>query len=115
MFYWAIRAIGEIDHQMIAGRAFPLGRVIVVFRDLVETEFFIVIGADPFRGVDGTALQGRIDVSRGNLLGHATELPYRQSCKATDAELETFKSANPSTSLRNQPPLCQPELAAGME
>ncbi len=47
------------------GVTFPPAGVIVVRRDLVETELLVVVGADPFGRVDGAFLQCRIDVAAG--------------------------------------------------
>src|SRR5580704_12393110 len=83
--------LGEIDHQVIAGRAFPPCGIIVELRNLVEAELLVVIGPNPFGGVDSPTLQSWIDVASGDLLGHTADLPDSRSSKATDAKLEAVK------------------------
>ena len=46
-----------------AGTAFPPAREVVVVGDLVEAQLLVVVGADPFGGVDGAFFQRGIDVA----------------------------------------------------
>jgi hypothetical protein len=77
-----------VDEEMERGRAFPPARIIIVLRDLVEAELFIVVGADPFGGVYRALLERRVDVAAGDLLRHPAELLDRLPGPSTDAELD---------------------------
>ena len=70
----------EIDEGEQHRAAFPPARIVVVRRDLVEAELLVVVGADPFGGVDGALLQRRIDVAAGDLLRHDAEL-LQHACR----------------------------------
>jgi len=60
--------LGEVYEHVVSGAALPPAWIIVVLDDFVEAELLVVIGADPFCGVDGALLQCRIDVATGDLL-----------------------------------------------
>ena len=60
-------------------------------RDLVEAELLVVIGTDPFGGVDRALFQRRIDVAAGKLLRHAAELLHDAAGKAADAEFQPLQ------------------------
>src|SRR5690606_5145095 len=62
-----------VDEEVHRSTTFPEGRVILVWRDLVEAELLVVIGADPFGGVDRAALQRRIDVDARKRLRNDAE------------------------------------------
>ena len=81
----------EIDHGQQHGAAFPPAGIIVVRRDLVEAEPFIVIRTDPFGRIDGTFFQRGIDVATGELLRHATELLHDAPGKAANAEFQSLE------------------------
>ena len=76
---------------MERGATFPPARIKIVWRDLVETELFVIVRTDPFGRVNGPFLQCRIDVAAGDLLGHHTELLQRLAGPAAYAELEPFE------------------------
>jgi hypothetical protein len=59
--------------------------------DLVETEPFVIIGADPFRRIDRALLQRGIDVASGQLLRHAAELLHDTPSEAADAKLQSLQ------------------------
>ena len=84
-------------------------------RDLVEAELLVVIGPDPFGGVDGALFQRGIDVAAGELLRHAAEFLHHAAGKAADAEFHSLRSSTVLISLRNQPPIWQPVLPANSE
>src|SRR3954447_7284018 len=73
-----------MDHRA----AFPEAGVIIIFRDLLESELLVVIRTDPFGGVDGALFQRRIDVAAGELLRHDADLLQNLSGDAADAEFE---------------------------
>src|SRR5262249_25679746 len=77
----------QIDHEVVGSATFPPTRIVVVLRNLVETQLLVVVGADPFRGIDRALLQRRIDVAAGDLLRHDAELLQCLSSPAADAEL----------------------------
>src|SRR5262249_12015135 len=98
---------GQIDQEVLSSAAFPPSRAVVEGSDLVETELLVVIGADPFSGVDGALLQRRIDIAAGDLLRHHTERLQRLAGPAADAEFEPLEIidgldllAKPATHLR---------------
>ncbi len=76
---------------MVRGASFPPAGVVVVRRDFLETELLVVIGSDPFGGIDRALLERRIDVAAGNLLGHYAELLQGRAGPAADAHLETLE------------------------
>jgi hypothetical protein len=55
-------------------------------RDLVESEALVVVGSDPFRSVDRTFFERRIDVATGDLLRYCAELLQNASREAADTE-----------------------------
>ena len=65
--------------------------IVVVLRDLVEAELLVVIGADPFGGVDRALFERRIDVAAGDLLGTDAELFEDLAGKAGDAHLQALE------------------------
>ena len=71
--------------------AFPPSRIVIVRRDLVEAEFFIVVRADPFGRVDGAFFESRVDVRRADLLRHDTETLQDAAGETADPELETLE------------------------
>src|SRR5262249_9601554 len=71
--------------------AFPPARIIVVLGDLVEAELLVVVGADPFGRIDSTLLEGRIDITAGDLLRHHAELGQDLSGEAADAVFEAVE------------------------
>ena len=81
----------QIDDVVSLAAAFPPAGVVVVFRDLVEAELLVVVGADPFRGVDRALLERRIDVAAGDLLRHAAKLGKNGPGEAADAHLEAVE------------------------
>src|SRR5262245_62653614 len=70
--------------------ALPPSGIVVVFRDLDETEFLIVIGTDPFGGIYCALLERGKDVAGGKLLRHDPELRQDAAGKAADAELQAL-------------------------
>src|SRR5262245_17463547 len=70
--------------------ALPPTGVVVVLGDLDEAELLVVVGADPFGGVDGALLERRKDVAGGKLLRHDAELAQNAPGKTADAELQAF-------------------------
>src|SRR5712671_392901 len=59
--------------------------------DLEESELLVIIGTDPFRGVDRALLQRGIDVATGNLLRHRAKLLQYAPGKAADTEFKTLQ------------------------
>src|SRR5262245_66591180 len=70
--------------------AFPPAGIVVVLGDLDEAEFLVVVGADPFGGIDGALLERRKDVAGGKLLRHDAELGQNASGKTADTELQAL-------------------------
>src|SRR3989442_1390409 len=71
--------------------ALPPAGVIVIRRDLLEPELLVIIGPDPFGGVDGSSLECRIDLVARNLLGHHAEPDEQGASETADPHLETLE------------------------
>src|ERR1700745_800562 len=69
---------------------FPPAGIVVVLGDLDEAELLVVVGADPFGGVDGAFLERRKEVAGGKLLRHDAELAQNAPGKTADAELQAL-------------------------
>src|SRR5215831_10345409 len=80
----------QIDHEVIGGAALPPTRIIIVGRNLMETELLIVIRTDPLGRIDGSFLKGRIDVTSCYLLRHYSELLQCLARPPTNAELQAL-------------------------
>src|SRR5262249_37641010 len=63
-------------------------------RDLDEAELLVVVGADPFGGVERALLQRRIDVAGGELLRHGADLGHDRPTEAADAEFQALEVVN---------------------
>ena len=74
--------------------ALPEARIVVVLGDLGEAELLVIVGADPFGGIDGALLQRRIDVAAGELLRHHADLLQHLAGNAADAHLEARQVGN---------------------
>src|SRR6516225_356786 len=85
---WHLVPLAKIDEKMRLSAALPPSGIVVVFRDLDETELLIVIGTDPFGGIDCALLERGKDVAGGKLLWHDPELGQDAAGKAADAELQ---------------------------
>ncbi len=70
---------------------FPEGRVVVIFRHLLEAELVIVIGADPFGRVDRALFQRRIDIAAGDLLRHDAKLFNHLAGQTGNAHLHALE------------------------
>src|SRR5262252_4900573 len=70
--------------------AFPPAGIVVVLGDLDEAELLVVVGADPFGGVDRALLERRKDIAARKLLRHYAELRQDAPGKTADAELQAL-------------------------
>src|SRR5262249_5713847 len=59
--------------------------------DLDEAELLIVVGANPFGGIDRAFLECGIDVAAGKLLRHTPDLGNDGAGKAADTEFQSFE------------------------
>ena len=100
------RAAGGIEDRAIAfGQAVPCigadkdvedrvrlppAGIIVIGRDLVEAELFVVMGADPLHRVDGATFQRGIDVAAGDLLRHDAQLFDHLARQSGDPHLQAL-------------------------
>src|SRR4029077_9071086 len=82
----------QVDDVVALASTFPPARVVIVFGDLGEAELLVVIGADPFGGIDRAFLQRRIDIAAGDLLRHAADLGDDGSGEAADAEFQSLET-----------------------
>src|SRR5260370_7106716 len=78
----------QIDQKMRLSSALPPSRVVVIFRDLHEPELLVVVGADPFGGIDRALLERRKDIATRKLLRNYTQLRQDAPGKTADAELQ---------------------------
>ncbi len=86
------RVVGLAPAEVVQrGTAFPPARVVVELGDLVEAELFVVVGTDPFRGVDRALLERRVDVAGGDLLRHESQLRHDLARESPDAHLEPLE------------------------
>src|SRR5712692_8739772 len=74
----------EIDERQQHRAALPPAGIIVMRRNLVESEPLVVIGTDPFGRIDGAFFQCGIDIAAAELLQDA-------SGKTADAEFQTLE------------------------
>ena len=81
----------EVDVERQVGLTLPPTRSVVVFAHLVEAELLVVIGANPFGGVDRALLERRIDVGAAQLLRHHAKLGQDRAAPAADAELDALQ------------------------
>src|SRR5262249_39674085 len=81
----------QVDEGVAVGTALPPGGVVIVFRDLVETELLVVGGADPLHPVDTSFFQRRIDIHGPELLGHHAEPTDDLPGESPDAELQALQ------------------------
>ena len=63
---------------------------VVVFGDFVETESEVIVGSDPFSGVDGTGLQGGEDFASGQANGGSSDTVEDFSSEAWYSHFEAF-------------------------
>ena len=68
--------------------AFPVARVGVILSNLVETQFLVIVGANPLSCVNGAFLQCRINFSAGDVGRHTTDALPNHAGKAASSELE---------------------------
>lgn len=57
--FWQLRPLILIDVEADLWTRFPEARVVIIFRDFVKAELFIIVRADPFGRVDGAFFQRR--------------------------------------------------------
>src|SRR5262249_34093168 len=80
-----------VDEGMEHGAALlPAGRV-VVFRDLVEAELLVVVGADVLDRIDGPALECRVNVAGRDLLRNDPDAGNDSPRQARNAHLEALQ------------------------
>src|SRR5258708_2132507 len=79
----------QIAERVHRRTALPEAGIVVIFGDLLEAEFLVVVRSDPFGAVDGALLECRIDVAAGELLRHHADLLQHLACNAADAKLQS--------------------------
>ena len=80
-----------VDEEVDRRARLPPARVVVVLGDLVEAELLVVVGADPFRGVDRALFQRRVDVaSRGSAAVTMPSADQHRAAEAGDAHLDAL-------------------------
>ena len=60
-------------------------------RDFVETEFLVVVRANPLGGIDGAAFERRVDIPAGDLLRYRAEPRHHLAAEAGDPHLQTLQ------------------------
>ncbi len=81
----------HVDEHVLSCAARPPGRVVVVFRDLVEAELLVVVGPDKLHGIDGAFFEGRVDVPSRDLLRDHAELGDDRAGEACDPHFEALQ------------------------
>src|SRR5262249_41631319 len=104
----------HVDEGVSVRTTLPPGGVVIVFRDLVETELLVVSGSDPLHRVDSAFFERRIDITGRKLLWHHAEPTDDLAGESPDPELQALQILDPLISLRNQPPIWLPVLPIGM-
>ena len=66
----------DVDEELQLGRAFPPAGVVVVRRNLVEAQLFIVVGTDELHGVQRTLFQSLVNIACGHVLRHHAQLGH---------------------------------------
>src|SRR5262249_61323067 len=67
------------------------GGVVIVFRDLLETELLVVGGSNPLHRVDSALFERRIDIAGRKLLLHHAEPANDFAGESPDAELQALQ------------------------
>ena len=57
----------------------------------MEAQLFVIVGADPFGGVDRALFQRRIDLARRDLLRHHAQLSQHHPGNTADPDLQTLQ------------------------
>ena len=78
----------DVDDVVSLAGALPPARIVVILRDLHETELLVVIRADPFGRIDRALFECGIDIASRDLLRYATDLRDDGPGKTTNAEFE---------------------------
>src|SRR5262249_59280540 len=81
----------------------PPGGVVIVFRDLLETELLVVGGSNPLHPVDGALFERWIDIAGRKLLRHHAERTNDFSGESSDAELHALQILHPLDFLAKPP------------
>src|SRR5437763_14529479 len=71
--------------------AYPAAGGIVEFRHLVQAELLVVVGSDPFGGVDRPFFERREDLAARDLLGNHAELGQHAAGETADAEFQAVE------------------------
>ena len=80
-----------VDEEVDRQPTLPERGIIVVWRDLVEAELFVIIGTDPLCSVNGTTFQRRINVTAGKLLRDDSETRHDFTSHARNAHLQALQ------------------------
>src|SRR5262249_30501583 len=95
------RGVGRVGARQRVGEGvsvrttLPPGGVVIVFRDLLETELLVVSGSDPLHRVDSAFLERRIDITRRELLWHHAEPTDDLAGESPDPELQALQILDP--------------------
>src|SRR5262245_66588026 len=69
----------------------PPSGVVIVFRDLLETELLVVGGSNPLHRVDGALFERGIDIAGRKLLRHHAEPANYFAGESPDSELQAMQ------------------------
>lgn len=103
----------DVDVEEELRATLPPARIVVIGRELDESELLVVAGTDLLGRVDGAPLQRGIEVAAGDLLRHDAELGQHLASESGDPELQPAQILDALISLRNQPPIWAPVFPAG--
>src|SRR3979411_57888 len=71
--------------------ALPPARIVVIFSDLHEAELLVVIGADPFGGINRALLERRVNIAGCDLLRRSADLRDDSAGKTPNPEFEALE------------------------
>src|SRR5262249_23517762 len=81
----------HVDEGVSVRTTLRAGGVVIVFRDLVETELLVVSGSDPLHRVDSAFFERRIDITGRKLLWHHAEPTDDLAGESPDPELQALQ------------------------
>src|SRR5262249_22967187 len=109
--FWQLLPLLHVDEGVSVRTALPPGGVVIVFRDLVETELLVVSGSDPLHRVDSAFFE-RLITGR-ELLWHHAEPTDDLAGESPDAELQAPQILDPVDFLAKPAPTLAPGIPDG--
>ena len=79
-----------VDIQSQLWAHFPEAREVVVWCHFVQTQFLVIVRANPLGCVDGAFFQGLVNLATRNILGHYTQGLQHFAAETADAEFQAL-------------------------